>query len=165
MTTTKETSIDLLNKAVADELATINQYMYFHFHLDDQGYAPLANLFKKTAIVEMGHLERFAERILFLKGDVKMVPGFKVEAITDPVKILQKASELEHASAAEYNEFAKKCGENLDAVTKQLFEAILADEEKHYDEFDNQQDFIKNFGTAYLALQSFTGLPPQTSGK
>ncbi len=47
----KEISIDLLNKAVADELATIHQYMYFHFHLDDQGFSPLANLFRKTAIV------------------------------------------------------------------------------------------------------------------
>ncbi len=43
-------SIELLNKAVADELATVHQYMYFHFHLDDQGFEPLATLFKRTAI-------------------------------------------------------------------------------------------------------------------
>ena len=30
-------SIELLNKAVADEMFAVNQYMYFHFHLDDMG--------------------------------------------------------------------------------------------------------------------------------
>ena len=45
-----EKSIELLNKAVADELAAVHQYMYFHFHLDDQGYDLLAGLFKKNAI-------------------------------------------------------------------------------------------------------------------
>jgi bacterioferritin len=33
----KEKSIELLNGVVADELSAIHQYMYFHFHCDDQG--------------------------------------------------------------------------------------------------------------------------------
>lgn len=33
-----EKSIDLLDKAVADEINALHQYMYFHFHCDDQGY-------------------------------------------------------------------------------------------------------------------------------
>jgi len=65
-------SIELLNVAVGDELQAVHQYMYFHFHLTDQGFEPLAVLFKRTAIEEMGHVEALAERILFLKGDVKM---------------------------------------------------------------------------------------------
>ncbi|MEJ2189960.1 MAG: bacterioferritin, partial [Acidobacteriota bacterium] len=32
-------SIELLNTAIADEIAAIHQYMYFHFRLDDLGYA------------------------------------------------------------------------------------------------------------------------------
>ena len=47
-----EKSVELLNKAVADELLAIHQYMYFHFHCDDQGYDLLASLFKQTAIEE-----------------------------------------------------------------------------------------------------------------
>ena len=46
----KQISIDLLNKAVADELQAVHQYMYFHFHLADQGFAPLAALFKRIAV-------------------------------------------------------------------------------------------------------------------
>jgi bacterioferritin len=84
-------SIELLNRAVGDELQAVHQYMYWHFHLDDQGFAPLASLLKRTAIMEMGHVEDLAERILFLKGDVRMtVPG-PVLTITEPAEILKKA--------------------------------------------------------------------------
>jgi len=148
-------SIELLNQAVADELATVHQYMYFHFHLDDAGFGPLAGLFKRTAIVEMGHIEKLAERILFLKGDVEMTPAFSVEKITDPVKVLAKAAGMEAESAKSYNKWACECAENLDAASKQLFEELVKDEEGHFDAFDKQQAHIHQFGPAYLALQSF----------
>ncbi len=45
-----EKSIELLNKAVADELSAVHQYMYSHFHCEDQGYDLLAGLFIRTAI-------------------------------------------------------------------------------------------------------------------
>ena len=35
--------------------------MYFHFHLNDQGFAPLTVFFKRIAIMEMGHIELLAE--------------------------------------------------------------------------------------------------------
>src|SRR5262249_13317536 len=150
-----EQSVELLNKAVADELSAVHQYMYFHFHLDDSGLGPLANLFKRTAITEMGHVERLAERILFLRGDVEMTASAAVEKITDPVKMLAKAAEMEKASARDYNKWAHQCGQDLDAATKQLFESLVADEEGHFDAFDKQQEHIREFGPAYLALQSF----------
>ena len=75
----REKSIELLNKAVADELSAVHQYMYFHFHCDDQGFDLLANLFKRTAIEEMMHIEKLAERILFLKGEVEIKASFRFE--------------------------------------------------------------------------------------
>ncbi len=86
-----EKSIELLNTAIADELAAIHQYMYFHFRLDDLGYAPLANLLKMTAIEEMQHAEMIAERILFLGGEVEMKVGREVEKIHDAEAMLKKA--------------------------------------------------------------------------
>jgi bacterioferritin len=160
-----EQSISLLNKAVADELATVHQYMYFHFHLDDNGFTPLANLFKRTAITEMGHIEKLAERILFLKGDVKMEAAFAVESIIDPAKILAKAAAMEKQSAQDYNNSAKLCGENLDSASKQIFEALVRDEEGHFDGFDKQQDHLRQFGPAYLALQSFGRETVSTPGE
>jgi bacterioferritin len=155
-------SIALLNRAVADELSAIHQYMYFHFHLDDQGFGPLATLFRVTAIQEMGHVERLAERILFLGGDVEMVLAEPVQKITDPVEILARAAAMEKQSAADYNKAAVECSANQDSVSKQMFEALVGDEERHFDEFDLQMDHIKRFGPSYLALQSFQRAPQAT---
>jgi bacterioferritin len=148
-------SIALLNKAVADELRAVHQYMYWHFHLDDQGFGPLAALLKRTAIVEMGHIEKLAERILFLKGEVQMEAGGRVQPITEPADILARAAEMEHQSARDYNGSALQCSANADAASKQIFEALVQDEEAHFDAFDQQLDNIKRFGPSYLALQSF----------
>ncbi len=148
-------SIDLLNEAVADELQAVHQYMYWHFHLDDQGFAPLAAMFKRIAIMEMGHVERLADRILFLKGDVKMEVAAPVTPITEAQKILAKAAEMEQDGVSSYNKAALLCSQNADSASKQLFEALVNDEEMHFDEFDKQLDNIKRFGPNYLALQSF----------
>jgi bacterioferritin len=151
----KEKSIRLLNKGVADELQAVHQYMFFHFHLNDQGFAPLAALFKRIAIQEMGHLERFAERVLFLKGEVEMVPGGPVEKITEPEAILDKAMAMEQDGILTYNKAALECSANADSASKQLFEQLVGDEESHLDQFEQQRDNIKRFGLSYLALQSF----------
>ncbi|MDD3179878.1 MAG: ferritin-like domain-containing protein [Opitutaceae bacterium] len=150
-----KTSIELLNQGVADELQAVHQYMYWHFHLDDQGFGPLSTLLRRIAIEEMGHVERLAERILFLKGDVQMVPAGPVEPIIEPGKILAKAAQMEQASAASYNQAAIKCSQNADAASKQVFESLVNDEERHFDQFDKQLENIKRFGPNYLALQSF----------
>ena len=153
-------SVALLNKAVGDELQAVHQYMYWHFHLDDQGFAPLAGLLKQTAIVEMGHVETLAERILFLKGDVKMAASGDVQAIREPAEILAKAMAMEQQSAQDYNKAAIECSKNADAVSKQLFESLVGDEESHFDAFEKQLDNIKRFGPSYLALQSFKAGAP-----
>jgi len=152
-------SVELLNKGVADELQAVHQYMYWHFHLDDQGFAPLATMFKRIAIQEMGHVERFAERILFLTGEVEMVAAGPVEKITDAQKILAKAAQMEQEAVTSYNQFALKCSQNADAASKQVFEALVNDEEGHFDQFDKQLEKIKRFGPNYLALQSFEKTP------
>ena len=154
-------SIDLLNVAVADELQAVHQYMYFHFHLTDQGFNPLAMLFKRTAIQEMGHVEALAERILFLKGDVKMAAAGPTETITDPEAMLVKAMTMEEGSGIAYNKAALECAANHDAATKQIFEQLVGDEERHFDQYEKQRDNIKRFGPNYLALQSFGGSQAQ----
>ena len=44
-----EGSIELPNKAVADELPAVHQYVCFHLHCDDQSYDLLAGLFHRYA--------------------------------------------------------------------------------------------------------------------
>jgi len=149
-----EKSIELLIKAVADEMAAVHQYMYFHFHCEDQGYELLAGLFIKTAIEEMDHIERCAERILFLGGDVEMVASVGVEKIQDVGEMLQKGRQMEMGSVKDYNLWANECSANADAGTRKVFEGLVEDEERHYDQYDNEKDNLKRFGDRYLALQS-----------
>jgi bacterioferritin len=147
-------SIELLNKAIADELTAVHQYMYFHFHADDQGYDLLAGLFKKTAIEEMLHVERLAERILFLKGEVEMEVGGKVKKLHDVKEMLHLASDMEEHSAKAYNQWANECSQNADSVSKKLFEDLVMDEERHFDQYDTEMENLVKFGQNYLALQS-----------
>ncbi|MFZ2323974.1 MAG: ferritin-like domain-containing protein [Ignavibacteriaceae bacterium] len=149
-----EKSIELLNKAVADELSAVHQYMYFHFRCDDRGYDLLAGLFRNTAIQEMMHVEKLAERILFLKGEVEMKVAQEVKKEKDIKEMLKIAALMEQESAHEYNLWANEFAANADSATKQIFESLVTQEESHYDQFDTEMENLEKFGDRYLALQS-----------
>jgi len=83
----------------------------------------------------MGHVEALAERILFLNGDVQMAVTAPVETITDPASNVGQG-EMKQGSARDYNCAAQTCGANADAVSKRLFERLVADEEGHQNEFE-----------------------------
>lgn len=152
-----EKSVELLNKAAADELYAVHQYMYFHFHCEDQGYDLLAALFIRTAIEEMGHIERCAERIIFLGGDVDMVAANEVKKEKDVKKMLEQARQMEESSVKDYNVWANECSTNNDAGSRQVFEGLVADEERHYSQYDDEVLKIEKFGESYLALHSIEG--------
>jgi bacterioferritin len=158
-------SVELLNKAVADELSAVHQYMYFHFHCDDQGFDLLAGLFRQTAIEEMLHIERLAERILFLKGEVNMVAAAEVRSIREVGDMLKLAREMEEHSSLDYNRWANECGANADSVSKKLFEDLVADEERHYNQYDDELENMDKFGDKYLALQSIERSKSRTAGR
>ena len=152
-----EKSIELLNKAVADEMSAVHQYMYFHFHCENQGYELLSRLFMRTAIEEMGHVERCAERILFLGGDVEMTASESVQKIQDAKAMLERARAMEEGSIRDYNKWANECSANADAGSKKVFEGLVDDEERHFSQYDLEMEKIKKFGEQYLALQSIEG--------
>ena len=161
-------SIDLLNKAVADELSAVHQYMYFHFHCEDQGFELLSSLFERTAIEEMQHVELLAERIIFLGGDVEMVTSAEVTKIQDVAEMLDMAIKMEQGSVRDYNLWANECSANADSGSKKIFEQLVDDEERHYDQYDNEKNNLVRFGDRYLALQSIemsknvaAGAPPE----
>ena len=159
-----EKSIELLNKAVADEMSAVHQYMYFHFHCEDQGYELLSRLFMTTAIEEMGHVERCAERILFLEGEVEMVAAGSVQKIHDVKEMLELARKMEQESAHDYNLWANECSANADAGSKKVFEALVDDEERHFSQYDLEMEKLEKFGDRYLALQSIEGSKSFTGG-
>lgn len=161
----KEKSIKVLNEAVADELRALHQYMYFHFHCDDKGYDLLSDLFKKTAIEEMQHVELLSERILFLGGDVEMVVGEKVEKEKEVTGMLNMAKGMEEKSYEMYNDFAGQCSDNNDSASRRLFEQLVDDEERHFDQYDLESDNLNRYGDNYLALQSIERSKTYSAGQ
>src|SRR4030043_2185112 len=142
----KQKSIELFNKAITDELSAVHQYMYFHFHCDDQGYDLLASLFLKTAMEEMRHIELIAERILFLNGAVIMKASRDVEAINEVREMIEFSRSDEMAAIKNYSVWANECAANADSASKKLFEHLVMDEERHFDQFDTEMDNLERWG-------------------
>ena len=160
----KERSIELLNKAVADELSAVHQYMYFHFHCEDQGYDLLGDLFFKTAIEEMTHIEAAAERVLYLGGEVEMVASMEVQKIHEVKEMLKLARKMEEESIRDYNIWANETSANNDFGSRKVFEGLIEKEERHFDQFDIEIANLEKFGENYLALQSIEGSKSRTAG-
>lgn len=150
----RDKSIELLNLAIADELSAVHQYMFFHFHCDDQGYDLLSSLFKRIAIMEMLHIEKLSDRILFLKGTIEMKAAHEVQQIITIKEMIEFARQSEEDAIVMYNNFALECGNHADSVSKKLFEELVLDEEGHYAEFDDEMENMLKFGEQYLVLQS-----------
>ena len=62
--------------------------------------------------------------------------------------------QMEMDSVRDYNPWANECSANADSDSKKLFEDLVVDEERHYDQYDNEIDNLDRFGKEYLALQS-----------
>jgi bacterioferritin len=77
-----------------------------------------------------------------------------VQKFHDPKEMVKCAAGMEDDSAKEYNEWANECAVNADSATKKIFEDLVADEERHFDQFDTEMENMEKFGEKYLALQS-----------
>ena len=161
----KEKVIDVLNKARAMELQAIHQYMNQHYNLDDMDYGEMAAKIKLIAIDEMRHSETSAERIKELGGEPTTEPAGKVEKGQKVEAIFPFDVDLEDGAITAYNQFLLVCRESGDSTSMKLFEAIINDEQVHFNYFDSVSGHIDKLGAAYLAkiagTPSSTGLQPQ----
>jgi len=64
---------------------------------------------------------------------------------------------MEDSSQEDYNASALACSANADAASKQLFESLVLDEERHFDVYENEMEKFQKYGSSYIALQSFGG--------
>lgn len=161
----KKNSIDVLNKARSMELHAIGQYMNQHYNMEDMDYGEFAAKLKLIAIDEMRHAEMFADRIKELDGEPTADAAAKVQKGQAVEKVFPFDMDQEDNAIAEYNQFLKICRENGDSVSMKLFEAIIDEEQVHFNYFDDMNDHIKKLGDTYLAqvagTPSATGLGTQ----
>jgi bacterioferritin len=67
-------------------------------------------------------------------------------------------------SAKDYNVWANESAGNADSATKQIFESLVTDEERHFDQYDTEMENLTKFGERYLALQSIERSKKRESG-
>ncbi len=146
--------IEHLNARLAEELAAINQYFLHAEMCENWRFEPLKAEIKKRSIQEMKHAEKLIERILFLEGR-PIVSKLGKLSIGDTVEKMHKNDWAAESDAIQkYNESIRVAAEAGDNGTKDLFEAILREEEEHIDWIEAQQDQIKQIGIqVYLGEQ------------
>jgi bacterioferritin len=156
----KGKTIDVLNKARAMELNAIHQYMNQHYNLDNWDYGELAANVKLIAIDEMRHAEMFADRIEELGGQ----PTAESAAMTEKGQKVDVAfafdAALEDNTISTYNQFLSVCRENGDSISLKIFEAIIDEEQVHYNYFDSVKRHIETLDGTYLA--KIAGTPSAT---
>ena len=161
----REKVIEVLNKARGMELQAITQYMKQHYNLDDMDYGDMAAKVKLIAIDEMRHAEMFAERVKELGGEPTTEPAGKAAKGQKVQSMFSFDAKLEDDTIDAYNQFLSVCRENGDSISLKLLEAVIDEEQVHYNYFDNVSDHIEKLGDTYLAqiagTPSATGLGTQ----
>jgi bacterioferritin len=148
--------IEYLNSALKHELAAVNQYWLHYRILDNWGYKDFAKKWREESIEEMRHADRLVARILFLDGQPNMqsLDQLRIGRTVNEIIDCDLAAEM-HARAL-YLEAANYCVTANDRVTKNLFEELVTDEEKHIDFLEAQLTLIEQLG-AQLYAQKHVG--------
>ena len=146
--------IELLNKALYNELTAINQYFLHAKMLKNWGLKELAEYEYKESIDEMKHADKLAERILFLDG----LPNFqalgKLKIGENPRELLQCDLALELEALPVLKAAIAYCESIGDFVSRHLFADILDSEEEHIDWIETQLALIERLGEQnYLATK------------
>jgi bacterioferritin len=126
--------LDMLNKAIAAELQATIQYMWQHVQWKGIEHYAVSEGIKKTAIEEMQHAEKIAERLWYLgaKPTTQPAPIFVGNSLEEMLQFDVKAEVEAITLYKEIMEVAQKEG---DVATKEIFEEIEEDEEEHHDFF------------------------------
>ena len=147
-----EQTIENLNKALQMEMSAAHQYQLHAHVLEDWGLTKLAQQMRKEMQEELGHSDKFIERIMFLKGNPDIAfqkPPHRAKTLVDMFKA--DLSDEEDAIAF-YTKAAKAADEAGDIGSRTLFEQIVMDEEGHKAWLELQIDLIERIGEqAYSA--------------
>jgi bacterioferritin len=128
--------LDMLNQAIARELQVSIQYMWQHVQWKGVEHYAVAEGFKETAVAEMKHAEKIAERLWYLGGKPTTKPslinvGDKLEEMLN----FDVKAELEAISM--YKEIMDIAQKEGDVATREIFEEIEEEEEQHHDFFSS----------------------------
>ncbi|ABS64371.1 bacterioferritin [Parvibaculum lavamentivorans DS-1] len=146
--------IEFLNKALKLELTAINQYFLHARMFRNWGFTKLGEVEYRESIDEMKHADKLIERILFLDGLPNLQDLDKLLIGETVVECMECDLKLEYEGHAFYKEAVAYCEQARDYVSREIFEAILEDEEEHIDFLETQLELVKSIGLQnYLQSQ------------
>ena len=143
--------ISYLNKALKQELTTINQYFLHSRMFKNMGLHKLAEHEHKESVDEMTHADKLIERILFLEGLPNLQELDKLLIGENVTEMLQCDLKSEQAARPMYQEAIAYCETCKDYISRELLEDILESEEGHIDWLETQLELIGKIG-----LQNYT---------
>jgi bacterioferritin len=147
--------LKVLDDLLAEELTAINQYMVHSEMCDNWGYERLHDRVEKRAVQEMKHAEKLIARILFLEGMPTVSRLNAIHIGPDVPEQLQSDLDAEMLAIRMYNEAIRLTTDLGDAVTREMLEHIVKEEDAHVDWLEAQLDQIGQMGLAeYLSIQT-----------
>jgi bacterioferritin len=127
---------DMLNTAIAREMAVSIQYMWQHVAVKGMYAEAVGPVFRTTALTEMLHAETIAERLDYLGGSPTTKPTtITVGGSGDPREMLGLDVKAEEEAIKLYKDIIRLAEKEGDITTRKLFEDILRDEEGHHSVF------------------------------
>jgi bacterioferritin len=108
--------------------------MWHHIMVKGLNSASLTEVFEETAVEEMKHAERIAERLFYFDVNPTTKPT-PIAVGGDEVQMLKADTKAEEEAITLYKDIIKQAAAEGDETTRLLFEEILTDEERHHDTF------------------------------
>jgi len=116
--------LDLLNRAIAREIQVSIQYMWQHIQVVGVKGVAVQDKFKQTAISEMKHAEKIAERLWYLGGTPTTKP--------DPIVVggglkefLENDTKAEEEAITMYKSIIEMAHKEGDVTTAFIFNLIM----------------------------------------
>ncbi len=138
--------IELLNKALGNELIAINQYFLHAKMYKDWGMTNLYEHEYHESIDEMKHADKLTDRILFLEGMPNLQELGALRIGENTQEMLKCDLALEHDALPDLKAGITYCESMGDFVSRDLFNEILEAEEEHIDWLETQLGLIDKMG-------------------
>lgn len=149
--------IEALNEVLTGELTAINQYFLHARMCKNWGYDRIAHYVFKESVDEMKHAQDLVDRILFLDGIPNLQKLGKLNIGETVPEQLESDLKLEYEAVARLKAAIKTTFEAADHTSRELFEHILEDEEKHIDWLEAQLGQIKEIGKEIWLAEQIKG--------
>lgn len=147
--------IDILNKLLAGELTSMDQYFTHSRMYDDWGFSKLYERIDHEMDDEKEHADHLIKRILLLEGVPAVGNRSPLKIGKDVPEMLKNDLELERSVIVALREAIAVCEQEKDYQTREILEVMLADtEEDHAHWLEQQLGLIEKVGLQnYLQSQ------------